>query len=180
MTWDQYELDVTIRRLGDSDAAALYEAVEESKSEIGQWMDWCRSDYSLEDAREWIESSQKAFEDRTRYGFGIFESQNRYLGQVGLSHIHDQAKNASLGYWVRSSATGHGVAPAAVKLLAEWAFCDTDLQRLEIVVAVENVRSQRVAEKVGATREGVLKSKLRVFDRYFDAVMYSIVRGEGW
>ena len=171
-------MDVSIRQLVSSDAGVLLEAVEESKREVSQWMDWCRLDYGLEDATEWIASSQTEFEKGTRYGFGIFDAQGRYLGQIGLSHIDQQARNASLGYWVRTSATGQGVAPAAVRLLVDWAFSSTDLHRLEVVVAVENQRSQRVAEKVGAIREGVLRSKLKVFDRYLDAVMYSIVRGD--
>jgi RimJ/RimL family protein N-acetyltransferase len=83
---------------------------------------------------------------------------------------------ANLGYWVRSSAAGRGVAPAAVRQVAAYAFRETDLNRLEIVIAVGNSRSQRVAEKVGATREGVLRSRLVLPSGPSDAVMYSLVR----
>jgi RimJ/RimL family protein N-acetyltransferase len=71
---------------------------------------------------------------------------------------------------------GRGVAPAAVRLVAEHAFRETDLVRLEIVCAVGNVRSQRVAEKAGAVREGVLRNRLLLPSGPSDAVMFSLVR----
>jgi RimJ/RimL family protein N-acetyltransferase len=83
---------------------------------------------------------------------------------------------ANLGYWVRTSAMGCGVAPAAVRLVAEYAFRETDLIRLEIVCAVGNLRSQRVAEKIGAVREGVLRSRLLLPTGPSDAVMYNLLR----
>jgi len=169
--------ELEIRRLKHSDAPAIFEAVQESVSDVSTWMDWCHADYSLEDAQEWIGITNEGFKDSTQYDFGIFGA-NRYLGQVGVNRINHQARYANLGYWVRTSATGRGVAPVAVRLLTDWAFANTDLQRLEIVVALGNERSLRVAEKTGAVREGILRSKVRVLDRFYDAVIYSIVRGD--
>ena len=98
------------------------------------------------------------------------------LGGCGINQINPMQRLANLGYWVRTSATGRGVAPAAVREVAAYAFRETDLIRLEIVVAVGNTRSQRVAEKVGATREGVLRSRVLLPSGPSDAVMYSLVR----
>ena len=169
--------ELKIRHLKPSDAPAMFDAVQESLSDVSAWMDWCHADYDLEDAQEWIGITNEGFKNGTQYDFGIFRA-NSYLGQVGVNRINHQAKYANVGYWVRTSATGRGVAPVAVRLLSDWAFANTDLQRLEIVVALGNERSLRVAEKTGAVREGILRSKIRVFDRFYDAVIYSILRGD--
>jgi RimJ/RimL family protein N-acetyltransferase len=71
---------------------------------------------------------------------------------------------------------GTGVAPAAVRLLRDWAFANTDLARLELVMAVENTRSARVAEKAGANFEGVLRARLRLHGRTHDARLYAFTR----
>jgi RimJ/RimL family protein N-acetyltransferase len=84
---------------------------------------------------------------------------------------------ANLGYWVRTSATRQGVATEAVRQVAEFAFGNTDLVRLEIVCAVGNDASQRVAERAGAAREGALRHRLLLHGQPVDAVMYSLVRG---
>jgi RimJ/RimL family protein N-acetyltransferase len=72
------------------------------------------------------------------------------------------------------------VATEAVRQVAHFAFRDTDLQRLEIVCAVGNEPSQRVAERAGAVREGVLRHRLLLHGQPVDAVMYSLVRGESF
>jgi RimJ/RimL family protein N-acetyltransferase len=63
---------------------------------------------------------------------------------------------AHVGYWVRTGQTGQGIATAAVRLIARFGFEDLGLQRLELLVAVENLASRRVAEKAGARFEGIL------------------------
>ena len=73
-----------------------------------------------------------------------------YLGGCGLNQIDHANGRANLGYWVRSSAVGRGVATAAVQLVRQWGFEQTSLLRLEVVIAVGNLASHRVAEKAGA------------------------------
>jgi RimJ/RimL family protein N-acetyltransferase len=94
----------------------------------------------------------------------------------GINQLNRIHRFGNLGYWVRSSKTGRGVAVSAVTLAARFAFQSTDLIRLEIVCAVGNRRSQRVAEKAGAMRESVLHDRLLLHGAPHDAVMYSIVR----
>jgi RimJ/RimL family protein N-acetyltransferase len=60
--------------------------------------------------------------------------------------------------------------------LISWTFANTNLNRVEIVVAVDNVRSQRVAEKVGAHRDAVLEKRVMVRGLPSEAVLYSVVR----
>ena len=62
------------------------------------------------------------------------------------------------------------------RLAADYAFNQTALVRLEIVCAVDNLRSQRAAEKTGAVREGILRSRLVLRGKPTDAVMYGIAR----
>jgi ribosomal-protein-serine acetyltransferase len=83
---------------------------------------------------------------------------------------------ANLGYWVRSSETGCGIATWAAQRLAAWAFANTDVTRLEIVAAVGNTASQAVATKAGALREGVLRARLLIHGRLHDAVLFSLIR----
>jgi RimJ/RimL family protein N-acetyltransferase len=69
---------------------------------------------------------------------------------------------ANLGYWVRTSETGRGIASKATRLVAQFGFAELGLQRIEILAAVGNVASQRVAEKAGAVRECVARKRLLI------------------
>ena len=99
-----------------------------------------------------------------------------FVGGCALNDINQTHNFANLGYWVRTSRTGQGVATAAALLVAQFGFAKLGFTRLEIVAAVGNVASQRVAEKVGAMREGVARNRHVVHGRVYDAVMYSLIR----
>jgi RimJ/RimL family protein N-acetyltransferase len=83
-----------------------------------------------------------------------------------------------LGYWVRSSQTRRDVATTATLLVARFGLEELKLNRVEIFVAAGNVASLRVAEKVGATREGLLRSSLVIHGKVHDAVMFSLIPGD--
>ncbi len=168
--------EIRLRRYDAADAEALHAAAEESVAEVFPWLPWCHPGYSLEEAQQWAASCEQPFVDGREYHFVIVDSIGRFLGACGLNQINPINRFANLGYWVRTSQTGRGVAPAAIRRLATFAFTETDLQRLEIVCAVGNHRSQRAAEKAGAQREGILRARLFLHGQSHDAVMYAIVR----
>ena len=169
--------NISIRPYALDDIPRLFEAAIESREELGRWLPWCHAGYSIEDSRQWVESQLAAFPSGTQYSFVIIDAGNRLLGGCGLNYLDRPNLRANLGYWVRSSDCRRGVAVAAVKLLVAWAFANTDFCRLEVIASVENVPSQRVAEKAGAVREGVLRSRIKVQDGMHDVVIYSFVRG---
>jgi ribosomal-protein-serine acetyltransferase len=167
--------DCSIRLYQRGDAEHLLEAIHESVADMAPWMAWCSARYSLEEARAWVAEQERLAKERLAFEFAIWRN-GRYLGACGVNQVNRANRFANLGYWVRSSETGRGVAPAAVRLVTAHAFRETDLVRLEIVCAVGNVRSQRVAEKSGAMREGILRDRVLLPRGPSDAVMYSLVR----
>ena len=168
--------EVRLRRYESADALSVLEAARESTAEIFPWMQWCHSDYSLADAEAWINQREPLFREGREYSFAIIGTDDRYLGTCDINQINDAARFGNVGYWIRTSASGRGVAPRAIRLLARFAFGSTNLIRLEIVCAAGNVRSPRAAEQAGAAREGVLKDRLFLHGQPHDAVMYAIVR----
>jgi ribosomal-protein-serine acetyltransferase len=161
-------------RLGD--ARSLAEAVRESVAEVAAWLPWCHDHYSVAEAANWIRSRARLRAEGHEYHFAIVGRNGEFLGGCGVNQINPGHNFGNLGYWVRTSATGRGVATEAVRQLAEFAFKSTDLARLEIVCAIGNERSQRVAERAGALREGVLRQRLALKGKSVDATMYSLVR----
>ena len=167
---------ILVRPYRQEDADLLYEAVRESIAEVSPWLPWCHENYSIEDSREFVGTRGKSAADGEWYSFGVFERESgRFLGGVGLNFINRVHMMANLGYWVRTSSVGRGVATSATRLAARFGFEELGLQRIEIVAAVENIASQRVAEKAGAVREGVVRKRLLIRGESQDAMMFSLV-----
>lgn len=167
---------VVLRPYRRDDAAALLDAAVESAAQVAPWLPWCHPAYSLADARAWLARCEATRASGTEYHFAIVDPAGALLGGCGLNQLQPEHRTANLGYWVRTSATGKGVATAAARELAAFAFRETTLVRLEVVVAVGNAASHRVAAKLGALREGIAHDRLYLHGRSHDAVVYALLR----
>jgi RimJ/RimL family protein N-acetyltransferase len=96
-----------------------------------------------------------------------------------LGHVfveRDDDGRGSVGYWLLEDVRGRGRATRAVRLMASWALSEMRLGRLRLHTDPENVASQRVAERAGFTREGVLRAyNVRRDGTRADAVVYSLL-----
>jgi ribosomal-protein-serine acetyltransferase len=158
------------------DASAIFEAIMISLDDLIPWMDWCERNYSIDLTLEWLERQPSEWDEGLNYQFALFDDlNNQFLGACGINHINRYYLLANLGYWIRSDRKGEGIATEATHQVAKFGFERLGLQRVEIVAAEENWASRRVAEKAGATFEGILRRRLRIDDKNLDAAMHSLV-----
>lgn len=166
---------VRIRRSEVDDAERTLAAVRASMTELARWTPWAHPDYSLEDARIWLELCAEGWDKGTQYSFVAADiATGEVLGDCSISQINRMHGFANLGYWVRSTATGQGLGSALARRVARFGIEALQLNRLEILTSVGNRASQRVAEKAGATREGVLRSRLILREEIQDALLFSL------
>jgi ribosomal-protein-serine acetyltransferase len=170
---------VILRPYRKSDVRTTFEAIRESIPEMSPWLPFAHQDYSIKENRDWIKQRPGYWRKGVSYEFAILDAgDGTTAGGCGINRIDYYNMFANLGYWIRTSRSGHGAAPAATRLLAEWGFRALGLKRIEIVVASGNQRSQRAAERAGAQREGILRNRIQVRDKIYDAVMFSLIPGD--
>lgn len=103
------------------------------------------------------------------------EDDAEVLGGISLNGVDRDQGRAGIGYWVASRWRRRGVATHAVSLLARWAFEELQLERLQITCGPDNVTSQRVAERCGFAREGLLRSHLVHKGRRRDTLVFGLL-----
>ncbi len=167
---------VRIRRYRMDDVDRLFASARESIAEVGAFLPWCHPKYARSDSAEWIGGRDAAWDAGMDYSFVIEDVATRQMvGGCGLNQISYVHRFANLGYWVRTSRAGQGFATAATRLLARIGIEDLTLVRIEILASVRNLASIRVAEKAGATREGILRNRLLIYGVPHDAVCFSFI-----
>lgn len=154
------------------DAAALYEAARESVEEVGRWLPWCHPEYTKAEAEEWTAAQPLAWDAGEMYTFVIEDQAGRMVGHCGINGISAVHRKGNLGYWIRTARTGCGFATAATRLVARFGLEELKLFRIQVVVAIGNEASRRVAEKAGALYEGLQRNLLVHDGRPIDAHMY--------
>ena len=158
------------------DGESLVEAAHESVLTVGAWLGWCQEGFSLADAESWFTVCDQNMEMGTAYDYGIFSRENNLLmGGIGINHVNREHNFANMGYWIRQSEQGRGIAYEAVKAITLFGFETLKLTRLEIVVAEGNIASRRVAEKSGAVFECIARNRLMVQGKPQSAAFYSLV-----
>jgi RimJ/RimL family protein N-acetyltransferase len=135
--------------------------------------------YSEADARTFVEHADRAWAEGSEATFVMAQAANgEGLGIIAV-HLHPGDPGlAEVGYWLRREARGQGTATAAVRLVSEWAFAVLGIERLNLTTAPENTASQRVAERAGFTREGLLRAWLPVPGGRRDSLMFSLLPGD--
>jgi RimJ/RimL family protein N-acetyltransferase len=165
---------VVLRPWRLADAPAVAAAC--SDPEIPRWIPFVPSPYTEEDAIAYVQGCIDAAE--SRHAFAIVDAAGDTLrGSIDMGV--NAMRTGHIGYWVAREARGRGVCTAALRRLCKYGLDDLGLERLELLTDPENAASQRVAEKVGFRREGVLRSHLLHKDgRRRDSVMFSLLPGE--
>jgi RimJ/RimL family protein N-acetyltransferase len=151
-------------------------AVQASMESLGRWLPWCHPGYDETDARSWINACQAHWRQGEQYAFAIHDAlDDSLLGGVGLNQRNRQHRSANLGYWVRQSHQGRGIAAHACRLIARFGFERLGLIRIEVVALVDNLASRRAAEKAGARFEGIARQRLWTNEQAWDAAVYALV-----
>jgi RimJ/RimL family protein N-acetyltransferase len=99
------------------------------------------------------------------------------FGGGTLHHLDPRRGIIEIGYWLYPRARGRGIATKVARALAEHAF-SLGVQRVAAYVAVGNLQSERVLERAGFTREGVIRSMPTSGGRRVDKTIFSLLPGE--
>ena len=149
-----------------SDLAESYAASLESVDALKAWMPWAHPAPNLESMRNYFNKVEDDWDARTTVDFQWLDrATGQLVGKGGFHHIDWQHPRVEIGYWLRSSAIGHGYCTEAVNALTDYAKTHLGAVRAEIRSAVENAASRAVAERCGYALEGVMRS--------------SVMRGDG-
>ena len=167
---------LVIRPFELADADEFIRAAHESIETVGKWMSWCSQSFTRENALEWFANCEQ---DRTAgraFDMGIFcATTGQLLGGAGINQLSPHHRYGNIGYWVRQSRQGCGIARQAVTLLRDFGFRQLGLFRLEIVMGIGNSASEAVAIAAGATFECRARNRIFLHGLPLDALIYSLV-----
>jgi RimJ/RimL family protein N-acetyltransferase len=158
---------VVLRPLADDDVPAIARACDDP--DTARFIPDMPAPYTEDDARSFLAAVRARGADGPVYVWAITEGGPDLLGTVAL-HVGERT---AVGYWVAPWARNRGLATRAVETLSAWALGDGGFDRLELTTDPANAASQRVAEKAGFEREGVVAGYVQTASGPRDSVVFS-------
>ena len=156
------------------DATGLFEAFRDAEVLRFSWSS--SADYTLADAVQYLQEREPARERGEEVQWALVDpGDGRLLGGASFYQFDPERASASVGYWLAAAARGRGLATIAVRLITYYAFNDLGVQRLELTCGPDNTASQRVAERAGFSREGLLRSHMAFKGGRRDTLLFSLL-----
>ncbi|HSL43835.1 MAG TPA: GNAT family protein [Anaerolineales bacterium] len=164
-----------LRKPRMDDASVLFAAYMQDP-EVTRYTTW-RPHRQLQEAEDFIRNSIYAWEIGTRFPFVItLKGMDEPFGMIDL---HVRGCTVGLGYVIARSHQGHGYATEATRAIITWALQQPTIYRVNASTDIENMASQKVLEKVGMLREGLLRKYIvhpNISDIPRDSYMYAITK----
>jgi RimJ/RimL family protein N-acetyltransferase len=171
---------LVIRCWSPPDAPLLREAIADSLAELAAWMPWVHGEPApVDDHLDRLRRFRGQFDLGHDYVYAILDpDETRVLGGSGL-HPRVGPDAFEIGYWVRTSHAGQGIATEASAVLTRVGLEIMGADRIEIRVAEGNAASVAIPRKLGYPEEVVARRRVKDGqNEWVDTHMFAIFRSE--
>jgi len=158
-------------------AQEMVQVIEANKEYIGEYLDFVDT---IEGEQSQIDFLKMRFNQEAE-GTGrqyMITYADEIVGSIDLHNISKDFKRAEVGYWLIPIVAGKGVMSLAVQAVLAIAFEDMRLNKVSLHADVDNIASNRVAQKNGFTFEGTLRKDIPLRGEFRDMNLYSILETE--
>jgi RimJ/RimL family protein N-acetyltransferase len=133
----------------------------------------------IAEAREAVQRAKTYFSAREGLRWSVCRAaDDLMLGHVSLFDFSEQNRRAEIGYGLARRHWGQGFMHEALTAVIEYAFGPLGLRRLEADTDPRNRASLRTLERLGFTREGLLRERWQVGDEISDSALWGLLARE--
>ncbi len=171
------EENILLEIISGKHAQGLLKAVNHNRDHLSAFLPWVKHMQTVDDFSNYITRCEQLNLQEQELNYVIL-LHGSIVGRIGLHDINLQHRNASLGYWITTDASGKGIVTRCCSMLITYAFNVLGLERVEIRAASANLKSRAIPEKLHFTHEGILRKAELVNGNFHDLCVYSILKDE--
>lgn len=166
--------DIMLRELSLDDVNDFFQYI--SNSNVNRYL--AEEDYpkTIEDSKNELIYWSRLFYYKHSIYWGIANSENKLIGTCGFNNWSMSHQRVEISYDLDYSYWGRGIMTRILRKVCEFAFEQMDANRIQATVAIDNLASIRVLEKLGFNREGLLKQYGILHNVKTDFYMYSLIK----
>ncbi|MEB2494666.1 GNAT family protein [Peribacillus frigoritolerans] len=166
--------ELSLKLLELKDAERVFKITNQSREYLREWLPWLDNTKKLEDTNGFINICLKGFAENKSVNTVIMYKE-QIVGVAGYNQINWSNKTAYIGYWLGEEYQGNGIMTRVAKALADYAFKELKLDKVEIRVALENKKSRGIPERLGFVNEGCIRQAEWLYNHYVDHIVYGML-----
>lgn len=151
---------VTLRPSAEKDIDAIFQACQDP---VIPAFTTVPSHYTLDHAIDFVRSDPFSLTERREIRF-VIEYGNgddkQFAGVISLHTLNFKNHTAEIGYWMEKSMRGKGIGTIAARIITDYGFTTLGFKRIDGLVDVDNIASQKLLLSAGFEREGVMRNKV--------------------
>jgi len=174
-TFPNLETDrLVLRKITKDDASNILSYLSDNEVMKYYGLEPFKSINEAMDEISWYQSLEK---NNTGLRWGItLKEEGIVIGSCGFHNFVSQHFRTEIGFELSRDYWGKGIAGEALKTIIAFGFQQFGLQRIEALIEPPNLSSQRLVEKQGFIREGLLRKYEYTRGKFDDLYMYSLLR----
>lgn len=175
----RYTPNYMLRPFRRRDLSSVDDAIMASLPALSKYLPWA-VDYNKNTTAHFIRDSAASWAEARAFDFTIrtAAAPEDHIGNISVWWISRPNLVGEIGYWVRSDATSRGICTEVAANVVQIGFEELGMHRITLRIAVGNRASERVAEKLGFSQEGLLRDEVRVGDEWMDHTIWGLLEHE--
>lgn len=170
------DIDIQVSLSMPQFAQELFDLTDKNRQFLKKWLPWIDSVEKPSDTQKFIELQLSKFSKGEVVHQTILYKE-KIAGVLGFNLIDQINQIGYLGYWLGEEYNGLGIMTKSVQDLINQGFQYWNLQRIDIRCAVNNTKSRAIPERLGFKNEGIIRRAEKVYDIFYDHVIYGLLKG---
>ncbi len=155
----------------------VFRMVEENRTYLSQYLNWVEITKSSEQVLENTKKALIAFSEKKSIDYVVMESSG-VIGRISIWRVDEATRTYEIGYWIIERKRNQGIITSCVREVMDAGMEYLGAEKFEIACIVENMGSNRVAQKSGFKLEGTRRNAIKVNDRVYSMNQYGLLREE--
>jgi len=170
--------NVFLKELEIKDAEHIFKAIDSQREYLGKWLPFVEFTKSVKDSLDYVDSVVTMPEECKEWQFAVFCGDD-FAGLAGFKGTDRLNRKSEIGYWLCEKFQNRGIMTDSVNTLIKFGFSELGLNRIQIKCAPENVKSNKIPQRLGFTLEGIERASEFVKEGVFrDANVWSLLKKE--
>jgi ribosomal-protein-serine acetyltransferase len=167
--------EILLKEIGLDDVEVIFNTIDNERSYLEKWLPFVKLTREISFTLGFVENYLNS--DKTDLTCAIY-FQHQFAGIIGLKDTDLYNKKTEIGYWLSESFQHRGIITHSCNSLINYAFNGMNLNRVQLKAATGNLKSQRVAERLGFVKEGIERDGELHSYGFVDLVVYSLLKAD--